>query len=111
PDTGLTSIRVAKLGGRPPYAAFGLPPRGGPSISLIPPRRLWSRTLLRRRARCTGRQDQTRKRLHRPPPPHEIGHLCCARPTPPRKRSSPYILAMGGVFLPPPISHHVRATG
>ena len=65
PDTCITSIRVAKLGnaytGQPPprksviYAALGLPPRGlglpppggTPSISLIPPRRMWSWTTAR----------------------------------------------------------------
>ena len=30
------------------------------------------------------RVARTRKRLPRPPPPTEIGRLCCARPTPPR---------------------------
>ena len=29
------------------------------------------------------RVARTRKRLPRPPPPTEIGRLCCARPTPP----------------------------
>ena len=48
PDTGLTSIRVAKLGkrlprGPPPRNRSSMlrsayPPRGAPSISLIPPR-------------------------------------------------------------------------
>src|SRR4029077_18097556 len=32
----------------------------------------------------SNRGSQTRKPLPRGPPPHEIGHLCCARPTPPR---------------------------
>ena len=50
------------------YAALGLPPPGTPSISLIPPKALVVVDVAELAPVAT--------------PPNEIGHLCCARPTP-----------------------------